>query len=102
MPTINKPKREPKKRIGDNLHDQRRAVYQTRRWRNLRQIKLIDAPLCEMCEKRGITRPAVDVHHITSFVGASSEEQRLFLAYDYDNLMSLCKECHQRIHNHHG
>ena len=22
--------------------------------------------------------------------------------YDYNNLMSLCKECHQNIHNSHG
>lgn len=26
-------------------------------------------------------------------------DRRAMLAYDYDNLMSLCKECHQQIHN---
>lgn len=102
MPTINKPKKTPKKRIGDKLYDMRRAIYQTRRWRRLRELKLLDTPLCEICATKDIIRPAVDVHHITSFVSASTQEQCVFLAFDYNNLQSLCKECHQRIHNYHG
>lgn len=43
--------------------------------------------------------PAEDVHHIVSFMSTADPSKRLALAYDYDNLMSLCKVCHQRIHN---
>ncbi|EEF91931.1 hypothetical protein BACCELL_00400 [Bacteroides cellulosilyticus DSM 14838] len=45
------------------------------------------------------TVPAEDIHHIISFMSTDDPQQRLFLAYDYDNLMSLCKQCHQKIHN---
>lgn len=47
-------------------------------------------------------RPAEDVHHIVSFMTATDPLKRKALAYDYENLQSLCKECHQKIHNSHG
>ncbi|MGJ1015447.1 HNH endonuclease [Bacteroides salyersiae] len=43
--------------------------------------------------------PAEDIHHIVSFMSVDNPDQRIFLAYDFDNLMSLCKKCHQNIHN---
>ena len=56
-------------------------------------------PLCELCLQENKTVPAEDIHHIISFMSTDDPQQRLFLAYDYDNLMSLCKQCHQKIHN---
>jgi 5-methylcytosine-specific restriction protein A len=102
MPTINKPKRDRQTTKGNNYYAERRKVYQTQRWARLRQAKIIASPLCEMCEKEGRYRPAEDVHHITSFMTTDDPIRRNFLAYDYDNLMSLCKECHQKIHNSYG
>ena len=50
-------------------------------------------PLCELCEEEGRVVAAVDVHHIHSpFV------EGMEYALDAFNLLSLCKECHGRIH----
>lgn len=85
MPTIEKVKKMIPKT--NNMYNQeRRKIYDSERWRRLREWKLINNPLCELCLKDGNTVPA-------------EENERKRLAYDYDNLMSLCKRCHQRIHN---
>ncbi len=78
---------------------ERRKIYMSTRWRRLRDIKIKNTPLCEMCMKEGVVTPAVDVHHIISFMRANDKQSRIYLAYDYDNLMSLCKKHHQLIHN---
>lgn len=94
MPTIYKPKR----RNNSFNRKERMSIYNTTRWRKLRLVKLRDNPLCEICEKKGITRLADDVHHIQSFMSVSDPEARRVLAFDYDNLMSLCDECHSAVH----
>lgn len=97
MPTINRP---PQTRKNENtLRRERMQVYNTSRWRELRRVKLMYNPLCEMCLKDERVTPAEDVHHITSFMTVYDPDTRLNLAFDYDNLMSLCKQCHQKIHN---
>lgn len=99
MPTIYKPKKQPKQKY-DNYHDvERRKIYDSDRWRRLRAWKYVCNPLCEMCLKENKTVPAEDIHHIVSFMSTDDPVQRTFLAYDYDNLMSLCKTCHQAVHN---
>ena len=101
MPTIYKPRKKTQK--NDNYYDaERRRVYNSDRWRRLRAWKFACNPLCEICLKEDKTVPAEDSHHITSFMSTDDPEQRLFLAYDFDNLMSLCKQCHQNIHNKKG
>jgi len=64
-------------------------------WREVRKRLLCERPLCEECLKAGIVRPAITVHHI---VPLSEGGARL----DYDNLMPLCRECHERIHQRKG
>lgn len=101
MPTIYKPKKNKPK--DNNQYDaDRRKIYNSERWRRLRAWKFLCSPLCELCLKEGKTIPAEDIHHIISFMSTDNPRQRLFLAYDFDNLMSLCKQCHQRIHNQKG
>lgn len=101
MPTICKPQKQQKK--SDNYYDaERRKIYNSDRWRRLRAWKFACSPLCEMCLKENKTTPAEDIHHITSFMSTDDPVQRAFLAYDYDNLMSLCKKCHQAVHNKKG
>lgn len=102
MPTINKPKRTTANRSGNHYAEARRKIYQTKRWARLRAAKIMDEPLCEICKKKGIYRPAEDVHHITSFMSTNDPMQRTFLAFDYSNLMAVCKGCHQKIHNSYG
>lgn len=50
-------------------------------------------PLCELCEKEGRVVAAVDVHHIHSPFAEGMQ-----YALDVFNLLSLCKECHGRVH----
>lgn len=101
MPTIYKPKKQEQRRT-DDYNAGRRKIYQSQRWRTLRLAKLTDTPLCEMCQKDGVIKQAIDVHHIVSFMSTDDKTKRNALAYDYDNLMSLCKECHQLVHNGRG
>lgn len=97
MPTINKPK---KKQKNNTVNEQiRKEVYSSSKWKKLRKAKLIQNPLCEKCLENGIITPAIDIHHIVSFVPVADRLRRLEIAFDFDNLMSLCKECHQKIHN---
>nr|DAQ81981.1 MAG TPA: HNH endonuclease [Caudoviricetes sp.] len=101
MPTIYKPQKQQKK--SDNYYDiERRKIYNSDRWRRLRAWKFACNPLCETCLKENKTTLAEDIHHITSFMSTDDPVQRVFLAYDYDNLMSLCKKCHQTVHNKKG
>lgn len=56
-------------------------------------------PTCEICAQKGVLSAAVDVHHrvsFTEFVGL----KRLEMAFNPNNLMALCKECHTNIHLH--
>ncbi|WP_370567588.1 HNH endonuclease [Dysgonomonas sp. Marseille-P4677] len=34
-----------------------------------------------------------------SFMSTDDPEERMRLAFDYENLQSLCKKCHQKKHN---
>lgn len=98
MPTLNKPKKPDQKNLNINK-EERRKVYRSTKWKKLRLAHLQQHPLCEICQSRGITKLAVDVHHIISFMSTTDQLKRLELAYNPDNLQSLCKECHQLIHN---
>lgn len=94
MPSINRPKRQRR----DERRSERMKIYNSSRWRELRRIKLISCPICERCEQRGLSVPAEDIHHKNSFMNHYGGD-RLYVAYDYDNLESLCKECHSKEHN---
>ena len=65
--------------------------YKTARWLHLRELKLHHNPLCEVCMKAGKTVLATLVHHIKPIKDGGS-------MYDWNNLMSLCSECHTNIH----
>ena len=97
MPTINRPKRKPKNlTINEQI---RREIYNTTIWRKLRAAKLMQNPICEICLESGKTTIGIDVHHIISFITAIDPLKRKELAYAFDNLQTLCKECHQKVHN---
>lgn len=95
MPYLNK----SKKKVVPSINKlERDKIYQTAKWKDLRKAKLMQQPLCEMCLKEEIITPAIDVHHIDSFTKYEGV-MKLQKAYDPNNLMSLCKQCHQLIHN---
>ena len=64
------------------------TLYDTR-WAKIRQLWLIDHPLCVECNKKGQQVLATEVHHIKPLSKGGT--------HNFDNLMSLCKSCHSKI-----
>lgn len=95
--------RRARERGGDAKSQLRQAIYGSKRWQQLRRYKLQCTPLCEECESQGRTVPAVQVHHKVSFVELGIDvEHQYALAFDYDNLQSLCRTCHASLHGGKG
>lgn len=76
----------------------------------LRARTLRAHPLCQMCEKEGIVKSAVDVHHIKPVEGIgrryqfgetlpeSVKEAMRRRCFDPNNVIALCIPCHIKIH----
>lgn len=83
-------------------------IYNSKEWKALRIAKLRAEPYCEKCRADGIkagvpggwVRSAHCVHHIVPIETASTKEEMRRLALDcgLNGLMSLCDECHHKIH----
>lgn len=98
MPTINKIQRKPKstEHKETDMRILRAKAYNNTAWRKMRDTYMKTHPICEECLKKGKVTPAEDVHHIKSpFKGG---EINYALLLSYGNLMSVCKDCHARIH----
>ena len=61
-------------------------------WQRLSVRKRTINPLCEHCDRDGLTRPADHVHHIVPI------EKDPRLRMKWSNLVSLCKYCHDIEH----
>lgn len=77
----------PRKASGS---DEEIAMYKTATWQRLREKVLRSEPLCRSCKKKGITKAARVVDHITP---ARTNEYGF---YDESNLQPLCDSCHNR------
>jgi 5-methylcytosine-specific restriction endonuclease McrA len=68
--------------------------YKSSKWRKKRELVLRrDNYLCQECRRYGKTTPAQTVHHIYPL------ERYPVLALVSANLVSLCNECHERMHD---
>lgn len=64
-------------------------------WRKVRDLYIKAHHFCEECFcKHGILKPAEHVHHIKPLEKGGTNEA--------DNLMSLCKSCHSKLHAKRG
>jgi 5-methylcytosine-specific restriction endonuclease McrA len=63
------------------------GFYNSKPWRSLRAYKIQINPLCENCEKKGLTEPGREVDHIIAIKDGGN---RLGL----HNLQTLCRSCH--------
>ncbi len=100
MPTINKinkvkQKQTPYKHEGK----QGSKFYNTKQWKNLRNRYIKEHPFCEICESKGIIKLAEEIHHKEEFLKGITDEDKWDLLLDEDNLISLCSDCHHKIHN---
>lgn len=102
MPTINKTPVVPKRKRTVKMMPDRTykawKLYNTDRWRKMRQSKLMETPLCEVCSSRGLVVLADSVHHINEILNGENELEMQSIAYDYNNLLSICSTCHNRYH----
>lgn len=75
------------------------TYYNSKVWKGLRSNKITQTPYCESCYKhKGVIIPAEEVHHVIPFGTGMNEQHRWQLFTDYSNLVSLCSECHNKIH----
>jgi 5-methylcytosine-specific restriction protein A len=63
------------------------GFYNSKKWRNLRLVKLRLNPLCEHCLKKDIITEAKIVDHIIEINDGGAK-------LSIDNLQSLCSPCH--------
>ncbi len=71
--------------------------YLTTKWKRKRATILKrDHYQCQDCKRYGRTREATEVHHIKHLEDCPE------LAYDNDNLISLCSACHRKRHPEKG
>ena len=93
MPTINK-KQITTSNVNKERTKQRQSFYNKSEWRKIRKAKLMAQPLCELCGA-----VAEHIHHIISFVNEDDAMKQMELLLNWENLQSLCQECHNRLHN---
>lgn len=97
MPTLNiKPKETKPQHHNSDARKLRMEAYNNTSWKKLRDTYIKQNPLCELCLIDGKVTPATDVHHKQSpFKNGAINYQ---LLNDIENLQSLCKECHGKVH----
>ena len=72
--------------------------YQSRQWKELRDWKKAQDPLCEMHLKYGYAVPATAIHHLHPFGYGQTEEEQWKYLLNPNNLCSCCKSCHEEFH----
>ena len=77
-------------------------IYNSKQWKNLRNSYIAEHPLCERCEQMGKVTSAEAVHHKIPFLSGFTQAEIENLAYDWDNLMSVCNACHNFLHQEMG
>ena len=96
--------------VSDKVAQDKQEIYNSREWKDLRIQKLRTYPFCEQCIKDGeaigipggYIRSATCVHHIVPIETARTKDEMKRLAFDVNNLRSLCFACHARIHKELG
>lgn len=100
MPFLNKPIRRKRETNPYTKSAEVSKIYNTNEWRSLRLAKLQDNPLCENCERNGKVTAATQVHHKQFISTGDTLLDMQSLGFDYNNLMSLCEDCHHKFHSH--
>lgn len=99
MPIINKQKTNSRykyKKHGKQAEIQK--LYNSSNWVNLRNAYLMKHPLCEICEAKGLTIPAQEIHHIKPISTGEDILEMMDIAFNPNNLQALCVKCHHEIH----
>lgn len=73
-------------------------IYNSQKWKKLRNAYIAEFPLCQSCLEKGIVTPADAVHHLRPFLSGSTQAEIEALAFDWENLMAVCSQCHKELH----
>lgn len=98
MPTLTKLKKKPSDYKKNGKAADISKIYNTPQWKKLRLAYLMQHPLCEDCEKNGIVEPATEVHHVKPISTGTTDLEMKEIAYNPNNLRSLCSKCHHKVH----
>ena len=83
------PEHQGKDRPFRKEFDRFREYRSSQRWQRLRELVLSLDPVCAV---KGCNRPAAEVHHVIE----AHVNPELF--FEQDNLVSVCEECHKKVH----
>lgn len=86
--------REENKRYEKYDRDPETRKRYGRAWKRIRDSYVKTHPLCELCFEKGVLVEVEEVHHKIPLSEGGTHSR--------DNLISLCKSCHARIHAERG
>ena len=103
MPHIKRTYAKPRDNIRQRPHAPKlniSAKYYNAKWSRLRDAHLMLHPLCENCLLNGKITSATEVHHKQIILSGKTDADRYALTLDSNNIMSVCKDCHTRMHKY--
>lgn len=103
MPHIKRTYAKPRDNIRQRPHAPKlniSAKYYNAKWSRLRDAHLMLHPLCENCLLNGKITSATEVHHKQIILSGKTDADRYALTLDQNNIMSVCKDCHTRMHKY--
>jgi 5-methylcytosine-specific restriction protein A len=77
-------------RAQTRVRSDRDGFYSRAAWRRFRLWVLHQRPLCEFCQRNGVTTLASEVHHLIPLRVAPER------GLDATNVVCLCRACHAR------
>jgi 5-methylcytosine-specific restriction enzyme A len=84
--------RDKEKELTRATHDRARGSASSRgygaQWQRVREIAIREHPICKCCEDQGVIRASEVIHHVDHDQYNNTR----------DNLMGLCRDCHERLH----
>jgi 5-methylcytosine-specific restriction endonuclease McrA len=95
MPTITLHRKKPEITLNKKVYQE---IYSDPRWISIRTYKTKENPLCEKCEELGIVTIMDEVHHKIPFQKGKTAQEIERLAFDIDNVISVCASCHHKLH----
>lgn len=103
MPWINNPKKKRRREYNlmtPSSTPEGKSMYHDKQWEITRSNYIHSHPLCELCLIEGRSKAAEEVHHKIPFSTGRTYDEKWNLLTDKDNLMSLCQDCHHKLHNY--
>ena len=80
--------------------DRYSKYYGSKQWHDLRNRYYSIHPICEVCERQGLIRPADHIHHKKRFLSGINETAKWRLLLNPTNLLAVCERHHKYAHEY--